>query len=121
MTSLRPYLLAGLAALLLLAGGWVTHTYMRAEMTQLEARAKAAEARVAALELSRKADQSASRVREAKRVQAQREAKEARDALNTALATHRDWADQPVPDDVARVLNRTADGPGPGAVRGTHP
>jgi multidrug resistance efflux pump len=111
MSYLKAALIAGVLTLMMLIGGGLVWGVMNTRLQTVQNELQEAQARVKALTLAQKAQARGDAVREAQRASALAQAKEARNALNQALAAHRDWADQPVPDDVARVLQRPAVAP----------
>jgi len=103
LAGLKPYLYAAVAALLLLLGGLVVYKFNSAEIASLKDQNKTlaaqveAQAALAAGEKARSEKQSAVLTK----------SKEKSDALAQAVEAHRVWADEPVPDDVARLFNHS--------------
>lgn len=108
LESIKLYLIAGalFIALLVGAGGMWAVTHARTQA--LENDLKTAQDAVETLTLAAQARDRADAVREAKRATVASKTQENHEALTQAVAAHRDWADQPVPDDVARVLRDAA-------------
>ncbi|BAN92359.1 Rz-like spanin [Ralstonia phage RSB3] len=100
----KVYLIAFGLFLCVALGAGVTWMASKSRIAALEDALATSQVQVEALTLAGKARDAADKLRDSQRTVVQQQAKEDRNALEQAAARHQDWANQPVPDDVASVL-----------------
>lgn len=102
-----------LAIAALVASGWGYSAFLRHQVSQgqksieaLSEALRASEANVAELRKARAADEVANRVHTETVKQIEKKEATRRDEIDKAVEANRDWADQPVPSDLAKRLRR---------------
>lgn len=108
MQTLKQYLIAGAFGLAVLVGGGVVWSVYSPKLQKAREELSKAQAEVQVQRTQIAAREAADRVREARLTRVNRNHEEASHALEQVAEKHRAWADEPVPDDVARVLRDTA-------------